>query len=135
MLIFNSKDQQRTLQFHQIITISLYHRIYQKHDKIDSKTSILNFSYMLMNNNIRWDKYMLERGESKESFFCLKKQTQQRKKMELNTSFAWLLQTKLFFFPHFLFIIIFLNSKHGYYLKPFYSNLFHFNLEFSFLSN
>ena len=57
-----------------------------------------------------------------------------KEQMELNTSFTWLIETKLFFFPYFLFIIIFLNSEYGDYLEPFYSNLFHFNLIFPFLS-
>ena len=99
------------------------------------KTKLFFISYFLfMLINIRWDKFLLERSESKESFFCLKKKTT-KEQMELNTSFAWLIETKLFFFFFFFFfIIILLNSKHGDYLKPFNSNLFHFNLIFSFLS-
>ena len=57
-----------------------------------------------------------------------------KEQMELNTSFTWLIETKLFFFPYFIFIIIFLNSEYGDYLKSFYSNIFHFNLIFPFLS-
>ena len=75
---------------------------------------------------------MLERSESKESFFCLK-QKQQRNKWK-NTSITWLIETKLFFFPYFFIHIIFLKPKYGDYLKPFYSNLFHFNLISPFLS-
>ena len=57
-----------------------------------------------------------------------------KEQMELNTSFTWLIETKLFFFPYFIFIIILLNSEYGDYLKSFYSNIFHFNLIFPFLS-
>ena len=97
------------------------------------ETKLFFFSYFLfMFINIRWDKFMLKRSEIKESFFCLK-QKQQRNKWN-NTSFTWLIETKLFFFPYFLFIIIFLKYKYGDYLKLFYSNLFHFNLIFPFLS-
>ena len=57
-----------------------------------------------------------------------------KEQMESNTSFTWLIETKLFFFPYFIFITIFLNSEYGDYLKSFYSNIFHFNLIFPFLS-
>ena len=89
------------------------------------------FSYFLfMSINIRWDKFMLKRSDSKESFFCLK-QKQQRKKWK-NTSFTWLTETKLFFFLIFFIHIIFLKSEYGDYLKPFLfqSIPFQFNISF-----
>ena len=38
----------------------------------------------MMNTNISWDKFMLESGESKESFFCLKKKKKKNNNKRTN---------------------------------------------------
>ena len=102
-------------------------KIYQKHYKRNNKASISNFFHMMMNTNMRWQIYIWEMR--KQGILLLFENINNKGATRMKHLFH-LINWDKDFFPYFLLIIIFLNSEHGDYLKPFYSNQFRFNIIF-----